>query len=225
MKPKPHLTKVTSVTAIKIWHFDTQAEADKAVELEVRSRWGIRSLVSCARPNLFPQTKHASVSSCRTGGSTTIVPMLRSPDPPLYPDETEIARRVLGERAREWPGMAAVLEREGLPKIDRLMGGRFWPAVQQFFLDRHGVATQPSHGAPLPAKSRVRLVPFAPDGEPDFDGERIFLGLHFLASRVLEVIGIEPIGAVGWKPRSGKPATPVRCKRRRSKLAAFALRR
>jgi hypothetical protein len=139
---------------------------------EVPSRWGIRSLMSCARPNLFPLTKHASVSSCRAGGSTTIVPMLRSPDPPLYPDETEIARRVLGDRAREWPGKAAVLERDGLPKIDPLMGGRFWPAVHQFFLDRHGVTAQPSHGAPLPAKSRVRLVPFAPDGEPDFDGEK-----------------------------------------------------
>jgi hypothetical protein len=97
--------------------------------------------------------------------------MLRSPDPPLYPDEAEIARRVLGGRAREWPGKVAVLERDGLPKIDPLMGGRFWPAVQQFFLDRHGVAAQPSHGAPLPA-CRVRLVPFAPDGEPDFDGEK-----------------------------------------------------
>jgi hypothetical protein len=98
--------------------------------------------------------------------------MFRSSDPPLYPDETEVARRVLGVRAREWPGKAAVLEREGLPKIDTLMGGRFWPAVQQFFLDRHGVAAQPSRGTPLLAKSRVRLVPFAPDGGPDFDGEK-----------------------------------------------------
>src|SRR6516225_3788491 len=97
--------------------------------------------------------------------------MLPSPAPPFYPDEAEIARRVLGDRAREWPGKVAVLERDGLPKIDPLMGGRFWPAVQQFFLDRHGVAAQPSHGAPLPA-CRVRLVPFAPDGEPDFDGEK-----------------------------------------------------
>jgi len=147
------------------------AQHHQADLFEVRSRWGIRSLMSCARPNLFPLTKHASVSSCRTGGPTTIAPMLRSLHSPLYPDEAEIARRVLGERAREWPGMAAVLEREGLPKIDRLLGGRFWPAVHQFFLDRHGAAAQPSHGAPLPAKSRVRLVPFAPDGEPDFDGE------------------------------------------------------
>jgi hypothetical protein len=47
----------------------------------------------------------------------------------------------------------AVLERDGLPKIDPLMGGRFWPPVQQFFLDRHGVAAQPSHGGCCPQKA------------------------------------------------------------------------
>jgi hypothetical protein len=98
--------------------------------------------------------------------------MLRPSDPPLYPDETEIARRVLGDRTREWPSKAAILERQGLPKIDSLMVCRFWPAVHQFFLDRHGVAAQPADSAPSPAKGRVRLVPFAPDGEADFDGEK-----------------------------------------------------
>jgi hypothetical protein len=58
--------------------------------------------------------------------------MLRSPDPPLYPDEAEIARRVLGDRAREWPGEVVILEREGLLKIDPLMGGRFWPPYRNF---------------------------------------------------------------------------------------------
>jgi hypothetical protein len=98
--------------------------------------------------------------------------MSRSTDPPLYPDEAEIARRVLGERAKEWPGKAAVLERDGLPKIDALMGGRFWPAVRQWFLDRHGLAAQLLGRETLPAKSRVRVVPFAPDGEADFNGEK-----------------------------------------------------
>jgi hypothetical protein len=98
--------------------------------------------------------------------------MSRGPDHTLYPDEAEIARRVLGARASEWPGKAAVLERDGLPKIDPLMGGRFWPAVRQWFLDRHGLSAQLSGDAPLPGKSRVRVVPFAPDGEADFDGEK-----------------------------------------------------
>ena len=57
-------------------------------------------------------------------------------------------------------------------KIDRLMGGRFWPAVHQWFLDRHGLAAELPSGASLPARSRVRIVPFAPDGEADFDGEK-----------------------------------------------------
>jgi hypothetical protein len=95
--------------------------------------------------------------------------MSRLTDAPLYPDEAEIARRVLGERAQEWPGKAAVLERDGLPKIDPLMGGRFWPAVRQWFLDRHGLMGQLLGGETLPAKSRVRV---APDGEVDFDGEK-----------------------------------------------------
>jgi hypothetical protein len=65
-----------------------------------------------------------------------------------------------------------MLERDGLPKIDPLMGGRFWPAVRQWFLDRHGLSTELPSSASSPARSRVRIVPFAPDGEADFDGEK-----------------------------------------------------
>lgn len=39
---------------------------------------------------------------------------------------------------RTWPGLAAVLERSGVPKVDVMMGGRYWPAVQAFFDRRHG---------------------------------------------------------------------------------------
>jgi hypothetical protein len=89
----------------------------------------------------------------------------------LYPDEAEIAHRVLGARSREWAGKAAILEREGMPKIDPLMGGRFWPAVVRWFHERHGIDVASPVGA-IMAKSRVRVVPFAPDGETDFDGEK-----------------------------------------------------
>jgi hypothetical protein len=34
------------------------------------------------------------------------------------------------------------------------MGGRFWPAVHQWFLDRHGLAAELPSGASLPARSR-----------------------------------------------------------------------
>src|SRR5262249_36645132 len=57
----------------------------------------------------------------------------------LYPDETKVGQLILGHRAREWPAKAALLGREGLPRIDPLMGGRFWPAVKRWFFNRHGL--------------------------------------------------------------------------------------
>jgi hypothetical protein len=58
---------------------------------------------------------------------------------PLYPDEHQIALAVMGpKRAREWRSKAEYLERKGLPRIDELMGGRFWPAVIEFFARREG---------------------------------------------------------------------------------------
>ena len=60
----------------------------------------------------------------------------------LYLSDAEVARRVVGPaRAREWDGIAAVLEREGFPKADPLLGGRYWPAVRAFLDRRHQVAT------------------------------------------------------------------------------------
>jgi hypothetical protein len=90
----------------------------------------------------------------------------------LYPNEAEIARRVLGARSREWAAKAIILERDGMPKVDPLMGGRFWPAVHRWFLERHGLDVDSAAGAIMPGKSRVRVVPFAPDGLEDFDGEK-----------------------------------------------------
>jgi hypothetical protein len=57
----------------------------------------------------------------------------------LYPDEDELARCVLGKKAKQWASIAATLEREGLPRIDPLMGARFWPAVCAFLDQRHGL--------------------------------------------------------------------------------------
>jgi hypothetical protein len=69
----------------------------------------------------------------------------------LYPDEAELARCVLGKRARQWASIAPTLEREGLPRIDPLTGGRFWPAVIAFLGQRHGL--------------RKDQVPSSADGE------------------------------------------------------------
>lgn len=63
----------------------------------------------------------------------------------LYPDEAEIARAVLGpRRAKCWPGLAVVLERSGFPKVDVMMGGRYWPAVKAFLDRRHRVGEHAS---------------------------------------------------------------------------------
>jgi hypothetical protein len=58
----------------------------------------------------------------------------------MFPCEEEIARR-LSQHPGDWARMAPILEREGLPRIDPLMGGRCWDAVQVFFLKRYGLGS------------------------------------------------------------------------------------
>ena len=76
-------------------------------------------------------------------------------DETLYPSEAIVARLVLGDRAKEWPAKAVLLERDGLPRIDPLMGGRYWPAVVAFFHRRYGISNvemaQPDGGENLDA--------------------------------------------------------------------------
>lgn len=81
---------------------------------------------------------------------------------PLYPSETELAVLVLGKRAKDWRRLATYLEdKQGLPRVDELMGGRYWPAVEAYFRVRHGMHVEGvDHGL---VSSRVRIVPFAPD--------------------------------------------------------------
>jgi hypothetical protein len=57
----------------------------------------------------------------------------------LFPSEAEIARR-LSQTPQEWAAKARVLERDGLPRVDPLMGGRYWPAVHAFFHARYGLS-------------------------------------------------------------------------------------
>jgi hypothetical protein len=71
----------------------------------------------------------------------------------LYPCEAEIARR-LSQSERHWRQIAPQLERQGLPKIDPIMKGRFWPAVEAFFRTRHGLGS---------------IVASQPDGEERWD--------------------------------------------------------
>src|SRR5438105_13406224 len=71
----------------------------------------------------------------------------------LYPCEAEIARR-LSQSEKHWRRIAPQLERQGLPKIDPIMKGRFWPAVEAFFRNRHGLDN---------------MVALQPDGEERWD--------------------------------------------------------
>lgn len=58
----------------------------------------------------------------------------------LFPSEAEIARR-LSQTPAEWAARAKILERDGMPPIDPMMGGRFWPAVCAYFNRRYGLST------------------------------------------------------------------------------------
>jgi hypothetical protein len=86
---------------------------------------------------------------------------------PLYPTEDELARAILGSRAREWPSIAVLDERKGLPKIDPVRGGRYRPAVQAFYDKVGGLGVTDA-----PRQDRVRVMNFAPDGEETPDAEK-----------------------------------------------------
>ncbi len=72
----------------------------------------------------------------------------------LFPREDEIARR-LSQDPRDWPAKARILERNGLPRVDPVMGGRYWPAVIAYWNRRYGISTvevsQPDGGEDLNA--------------------------------------------------------------------------
>lgn len=75
---------------------------------------------------------------------------------PLYLSEADTASRVMGSTKRaEWAGIAAVLERHGLPRIDPMFGGRYWPAVRSYLDRRNGLG--------------VAGATYAVDGEENWD--------------------------------------------------------
>jgi len=77
-------------------------------------------------------------------------------DQGLFPSETEIARR-LSQDPKAWAAKSLMLEREGLPLVDPIMGGRFWPAVHAFWHHRYGLST---------------VQASQPDGEENLDALR-----------------------------------------------------
>ncbi|KQP16546.1 hypothetical protein ASF26_01545 [Methylobacterium sp. Leaf93] len=67
--------------------------------------------------------------------------MARRPhhDQGLFPNEAEVARR-LSQDPAEWKAKATILERDGLPRIDPMMGARYWPAVLAYWNRRYGLS-------------------------------------------------------------------------------------
>lgn len=71
-------------------------------------------------------------------------------DLPLFASDDAIGTALLGPaRACEWKALVGLYERQGFPKIDEVMGGRYVPAVKAFFDQQYGLSS---------------LVPAAPDG-------------------------------------------------------------
>lgn len=69
---------------------------------------------------------------------------------PLFPCEADIARAVLGPgHVNDWKILVPSLERQGLPRIDPLFGGRYWPAVKLWFDRRAGITN-----VTIPARPR-----------------------------------------------------------------------
>lgn len=59
---------------------------------------------------------------------------------PLYVDDELLSAIVLGEKAKQWSSIHAMLRREGMPEPRRAMGGLYYlPAQLQFLQRREGV--------------------------------------------------------------------------------------
>jgi hypothetical protein len=75
-------------------------------------------------------------------------------DSGLFPSEAEIARR-FSQDTTGWSSKVIILEREGFPRVDPLMGGRYWPACKAWWNRRYGLGSfevlQPDEGEDLEA--------------------------------------------------------------------------
>lgn len=76
---------------------------------------------------------------------------------PLFATDDVLGAALLGaDRVQEWRQIAPLLETRGLPKVDKLMGGRYVRAVVAYFDHQYGL----DHGGD---------PPLAPDGVEDFE--------------------------------------------------------
>ncbi|WP_420104513.1 hypothetical protein [Bosea sp. (in: a-proteobacteria)] len=55
----------------------------------------------------------------------------------LFPDDEELGRLIMGpKRAHEFPAIAKAEEKRGFPPVSAIYGGRYWPAVVEFYRHR-----------------------------------------------------------------------------------------
>jgi len=125
----------------------------------VGCRVGLRKLPNCRQSSRNFGWRDCAIA--RAAGPRVMRD--NSADPPtlrrqgLFPCEAEIARR-LSQSEKRWRGIVRQLEREGLPKIDPLMGGRFWPAVvQRSIWHRRGCNAGQRNDLPSTARGRGTL--------------------------------------------------------------------
>lgn len=72
-------------------------------------------------------------------------------DLPLFATDEQLGEAILGwERRREFAGRAQLHERDGMPKVSPVWGGRYVPAVKAFLDSQYGLAA---------------AVPLRPDGK------------------------------------------------------------
>lgn len=78
---------------------------------------------------------------------------------PLYAKDEELGEAVLGrERKHEFSALAQLYERDGMPKINPVWGGRYTLSVKQFLDAQNGLSS---------------AVPLAANGvEGDFHGRK-----------------------------------------------------
>ena len=71
--------------------------------------------------------------------TNSMLPFLTINALPLYATDKELAPAILGKRAKDWSMLLRLYEPRGFPKISPLTGGRYVPAVIQFFDAKEGV--------------------------------------------------------------------------------------
>jgi hypothetical protein len=72
---------------------------------------------------------------------------------PLFATDDELGVALLGRaRSAVWRSLAPLFEREGLPRSDPQMGGRYVPAVKAFFDRQYGLTAAPAAHSSRPAR-------------------------------------------------------------------------